>query len=775
MYKYSMGSRLVLSILLLFFSGYSVADSSCGGAVNCASGNLGAMSTTDNQVGVQSNPSSTASANLNSADSTGFKAKTPAKLNVSGQEAGARGKNVSKLNQSIGKKTKFENQFQKFVAQSVGHILPMYGYNLFDQAPDTFAPVEDIPVTPDYTIGPGDELRLHVWGEVEADTSMVVDRNGLIDIPKVGPISVVGIRYQDLQAHLKAAISKVFRNFDLDVSLGKLRSIQVFVVGQAARPGNYTISSLSTLVNALFASGGPSAEGSMRHIQLKRGGHVVTDFDMYDLLLKGDKSKDVPLQSGDVIYIPTIGPMAAITGSVNSPAIYELKDKETLSNLFDMAGGLTNTAAGKMVSVERIENRSIRKVEEFPLSQGGIGKMIHDGDLITVYAISPRFDNAITLRGNIVDPGRHPWHDGMRVSDMIPDKSNLIINSYWLTQNQSANKSVAGQNNLRNDVKHSLAEVNWEYAVIERLNPHDLTTSLIPFNLKKAVIDHDPQQNLLLQPGDVITIFSKDDIQVPVAQRTKYIMLEGEVAHPGIYQALPEETLRQLVERVGGVTPQAYLFGSEFDRISTQKMQQKRLDEFSDKLEADIQRNASKATSAALTPDEAKAAQTQAALQQSLLAKTRQLKATGRIVLQLPENNPQVKDLPDITLDDGDHFTVPATPSTVSVMGSVYNPNAFLYQKKLSVGDYLAESGGATQDADPKDVYVVRADGMVFSKRQGNGYFSRFTGRKALPGDTIVVPENLKQSQGLKTWVDYSQIFFNSALSIASLKVLGVI
>jgi protein involved in polysaccharide export with SLBB domain len=293
--------------------------------------------------------------------------------------------------------------------------------------------------------------------------------------------------------------------------------------------------------------------------------------------------------------------------------------------------------------------------------------------------------------------------------------------------------------------------------------------------LRKAVIDHDPQQNLILQQGDVITIFSKDDIQVPVAQRTKYVMLEGELAHPGIYQVLPGETLRQLVERVGGVTPQAYLFGSEFDRESTQKMQQKRLDEITDKLEAEIQRNATNAAAKAMTPDELTSATTQAQSQQALLVKMRQVKATGRIVLQLPENNPQVKDLPDVALDDGDRFYVPATLSTVSVMGTVYNPNAFLYEPHHSVGDYLAESGGPTQDADPSYVYVVRANGIVFSKQQTSAYFNSFNGRKALPGDTIVVPENLNKSQLTKSIVDYSQIFFNFALSVASLKVLGVI
>ena len=284
----------------------------------------------------------------------------------------------------------FKSEFQNFVAQSIGHQLPMYGYGLFHRAPNTFAPVDNIPVTPDYTIGPGDELMVRLWGQVEANQSVVVDRNGQINLPKIGPVSVVGVRYQNLQTHLKTAIGRMFRNFDLDVSLGKLRSIQVFVVGQAARPGNYSVSSLSTLVNALFATGGPSVKGSMRHIQLKRGDKVVTEFDMYALLLQGDKSKDVQLLPGDVIYIPTIGAMAAITGSVNTPAIFELKGNETLSDLLELAGGFTSVASGNKVAIERIHGREMRKVDEFSLDQDGLTKPMQDGDLVTVYPISPR-------------------------------------------------------------------------------------------------------------------------------------------------------------------------------------------------------------------------------------------------------------------------------------------------------------------------------------------------------------------------------------------------
>ena len=213
-------------------------------------------------------------------------------------------------------------EFQNFIAQSTGRLLPLYGYNLFTNVPSTFAAVENVPVTPDYVIGPGDQILIRIWGQVDGEYRLEVDRDGTVNIPRVGTISVSGIRMQDLQGYVRNAIARNFRNFELSVSLGQLRSIQIFVVGQARRPGSYTVSSLSTLVTALFASGGPSGTGSMRHIQLKRGDRMVSEFDVYDFLTKGDKSKDARLLPGDVIFIPPAGPVAALFGSAKGAPLY---------------------------------------------------------------------------------------------------------------------------------------------------------------------------------------------------------------------------------------------------------------------------------------------------------------------------------------------------------------------------------------------------------------------------------------------------------------------
>src|ERR1039458_176738 len=221
-------------------------------------------------------------------------------------------------------------EFQILVAGSVGYIVPIYGADLFTEVPDTFAPVQRIPVGPDYTIGPGDEILIRTWGQIGQNLHLTVDRSGSIYIPQVGEVHVAGLPFGQLQDFLKSHYAYVFRNFDLNVNLGQLRSIQVFLTGEAQHPGNYPIRSLGTLVNAIFACGGPTIAGSLRHIEVRRGATLVTDFDLYDLLLRGDKSKDVPLQSGDVIYFPPAGPRIAVVGSVQVPAIYELRDKETI-------------------------------------------------------------------------------------------------------------------------------------------------------------------------------------------------------------------------------------------------------------------------------------------------------------------------------------------------------------------------------------------------------------------------------------------------------------
>ena len=656
------------------------------------------------------------------------------------------------------------NEFQEFVASSIGRKLPIYGYSLFDHVPTTFAPVDRIPVTDDYLIGPGDEILIRAWGQIDLDGKLVVDRGGEVFLPKVGALSVAGLKYQQLPEYFRTAIGRVFRNFDLTVSLGQLRSIQVFVVGQARRPGSYTVSSLSTLVNALFASGGPSSAGSMRHIQLKRNNRVVSEFDFYDLLLKGDKSKDARLLPGDVIYIPPAGPSIAIAGSVNVPAIYELREGTTLGGAVEMAGGLATTADGQKATVERIDNHTTRRVEEFPLDGQGLERALKDGDVIRIFSLSPHFENAVTLRGNVAHPGRVAWHNGMRLKDVLPNQDALVTRDYWRATNSAAT--------AENRIARTVPEINWDYAVIQRLNPEDLTARLIPFDLGKLVLQGDEQNNLELEPGDVITIFSQNDLAVPLAKQNKFVRLEGEFRTAGVYRAEPGETVRHLVARAGGFTQNAYLYGGEFTRESVRLDQQKGLDQMIEKLEQDVSRNALAPLGA--SPEEVADSRAKLEAQRQLVGKLREVKATGRVVLDLKPDSAAVGDLPEIALEDGDRFVVPYRPSTVEMLGAVYNTNSFLYRREQRVDDYLKRAGGPTRDADTGRMFVIRADGSVLSRQSVKGLWNGgFASLRLMPGDAIVVPERLNHGSVLKGLRDWSQVFAQFALGAAAIKVIA--
>ncbi len=659
------------------------------------------------------------------------------------------------------------SEFQEFVARSLDRRLSLYGYNLFERVPTTFAPVDRIPVTDDYVIGPGDEVLIRAWGQIDMDGRLVVDRGGEIFLPKVGTLSVAGLRYQQLPEYLRTAIGRVFRNFDLTVNLGQLRSLQVFVVGQARRPGSYTVSSLSTLVNALFVSGGPSSSGSMRHIQLKRNNLVVTEFDIYDLLLKGDKSKDTRLLSGDVIYIPPCGPSMAIAGSVNVPAIYELRDGTTLAGAIEMAGGLATTADGQKAVVERIENHGTRRVEEFPLDERGWQRPVKDGDLVRIFSVSPRIENAVTLRGNVAHPGRVEWHRGMRLRDLIPNQEALVTPDYWNANNAGERSDPQH----RTDVTRTVAEINWDYAVIQRFDAQELTPRLVPFALGKLVREGDEDNNLALEPGDTVIIFSQNDVAVPLAKRSVFLRLEGEFQTAGIFRAQAGETLRQVVERVGGFTANAYLYGAQFTRESVRIAQQKGLDEMIEKFEQDISRSAR--SSSGITPEEVVDRRTTLEEQRRLVDKLRQVKPTGRVVLDLTPTAGGNGDLPDIALEDGDRLLVPSRPSTVAVLGAVYNKNSFLYRRGEPVGAYLKRAGGPTRDADRGRMFLLRADGSVLSKQSVPGLWNGgFSSLRLMPGDAIVVPERLSRGGTLRALRDWSQVFSQFALGAAAINVL---
>lgn len=809
-------------------------------------------------------------------------------------------------------------EFQRFVWGATGRMIPLFGANLFADAVQTYAPVDRIPVPADYVIGPGDELRIRAWGSVDVDFSAQVDRNGQINIPKVGSFGVAGIRAADAEGYLRTQIGRIFKNFELNVTLGQLRSIQIFVVGQAVRPGSYTVSSLSTLVTALFASGGPNPNGSMRHIVLRRSDKVVTELDLYDFLVNGNKRKDARLLPGDVVMIPPAGPRVAVIGAVKAPAIYELASAtESLAQVLAYGGGtsvVTSTTKAQLERVDPSNPRAPRQVTSVTLDTAGLATPLKDADILTAFEVRAAFSNAITLRGNVEHPLRYPYTAGMRVSDLIPERSALITRDYYRRLNRlveflkpeelrgpweangageaplgngagpsvgsqgqmdgSGNRSYgsafaiggnqasgygtqlptgstgsmqglagaasqigpqalggqgsygskfggAGQqgnqaygtagsgsaglgstdvpqgtdgwangssqiaaarqrNDRLPDPDRLLDQVNWDYAVIERMDQRTLATQLIPFNLRKAVVDRDPSNNIELQPGDVVTIFNLRDVRGPLARQTQFVRVEGEVQSPGVYQLMPGETLRQLLLRVGGLTSQAYTYGLEFTRESTRVKQQQSLQDALRRLESTLASSSADQLANASTSDvevakAALAAQQQA--QQAQLNRLRSMVPIGRIALELPLDTKGVDDLPDLPLENGDSVMVPSRPGFVFAVGAVANENALVWRAGRTVHEYL-KSAGVEGGADEDNTFVVRADGSIVHARDNSSFFSNgFQALSLMPGDTIVVPEKVDRTTKMTAFLrgakDWTQILYQFGLGAAAFHTLN--
>ena len=702
---------------------------------------------------------------------------------------------VEDLNRALSRargpaKAEAPNQFQLFVQEATGKLLPHFGAALFD-APQTYMPDAGLAAPSSYVLGPGDEVRLQVWGSVEFAASLVIDRNGQVQIPKVGVISLAGVTVADLVPTVKAQLAKVITNFNVNASLGRLRSIQVYVVGQARQPGTYAVSSLSTLVNALFASGGPSANGSMRAIELRRDGKLVTQIDLYDFITKGDKTRDVALLPGDVIFIPQAGPRVAVLGAFDQSAIYETRPAgESVGAVLSYGGGVASVATVRKALLERVNPglQSAREVVDLALDNTGLQQKLRAGDILTVLPVSAAFANAVTLQGVVAEPVRHRWFAGMRVLDLIPNTEALITPNYFKRKNQLTQGDVSAKApgaveeagaKITDRFRRMADQINWEYAVVERLNRDRLTTELLPFNLGRAVLQRDPKENLALEPGDIVTILGRNELALPQERQVRLVRVEGEVAAPGIYQAMPGETLGQLLRRLGGLTPQAYVFGTEFSRESVRKHQQTNLEVLVRRLEAQAQSNAQNVNSntASSSPQQAQFfAATQQTQLKSQIERLRGLKSSGRVALELDIRAKALTDLPDLALEDGDQIVVPSVPSYVSAFGAVNNENVLLYKPGKTVSD-IVKSAGLTDEAEPDQVFLVRADGTVLGRTDGSNWFGRgFLSTPVMPGDTLVVPSKWDREtsynatvRGLKDW---TQILSNLGLGLAAIKTL---
>ena len=573
-------------------------------------------------------------------------------------------------------------------------------------------------------------MLIQIWGSMERAFSQTVDRNGQITLPSVGPVRIWGLTFKDAREVVRQQLSRYYRGIKTSVLMGRLRTIRVYVVGEVCQPGSFTLSSLSTVTNALFAAGGPVKLGSLRNVQLKRNHHTVGTVDLYDFLLRGDKTRDFRLESGDTIFVPTIGPATAITGEVKRPAIYELRGTTRVSDLIKMAGGKTPRSYLKRVQVIRTKPNAAREVVDLDLTAphndgaSPVDIELQDGDLVIVYPTDPRIYNTIRLVGAVKYPGEYEFKPGMRLGEIIQEGTIL-------------------------------PEAYLEQVEIARLRD-DLTAEILEVNLKQAWAG-DRSQDVQLRPLDQITVRSE-------YRNPGTVKLSGEVKRAGTYTIKPGERLSSVLKRAGGYTDKAYPKGAVLIRKAVQQLESRKLSEFIRSQQARMLAEAGTISSGLGSTSKEDAEAQQAVLSQRLdLLEVLASKATlGRIVIHLDEPGEFEGSPNDVVLQDGDSLDIPVKPSSILVVGSVRSATSVLHKEGEDVQYYVNRAGGLNRGAAPQEMYLVKADGSAISG------FLRL--RDVDPGDVIVVPPSVEaETKWFDVLKDLTTIAGQVGLSVAAL------
>ncbi|HWX30686.1 MAG TPA: SLBB domain-containing protein [Steroidobacteraceae bacterium] len=731
--------------------------------------------------------------------------------------------------------------------------LKPFGYDLFEGVPSTFAPVSDIQVPIDYLVGPGDTLVVQLYGNEPSTYELTVQRDGRINFPKLGPIMLSGLNFDQARSLIENRVSKQLIGARVSVTMGSLRSIRVFVLGEAEKPGSYTVSGLSTMTNALFVSGGVKKIGTLRNIELKRNGRLVTTLDLYDLLLHGDTSNDRQLLPGDVIFIPPIGRTVSVDGAVRRPAIYELKMENTVAQAIDLAGGLLPDADGSLGQLERILPSRLRQMRNIDLISGdGRATIMANGDKLTIPAIRPTLENSVVLTGHVFRPGQFEYHAGLRLTDIlsnfdelrpnadehyimirrqVPPDEKIEVVSADLSRALAARGSVADPElrardkifvfDLSADRERVLEPVIRElelqatpdrpeqivsidgrvkapghYPLEPTMHVSDLIraggsledaafrgdaeltryevvdgdvrrTDLIPVNLA-AIRRGDSGADLPLKPYDILVIKP-----IPQWVEPGTIELSGEVRFPGKYPIHQGETLYSALQRAGGPTDFAFAEGAVFIREELKKRERDQLDLLANRMQSDLAALSLEAIASSAATSSSAGASSAAqglAVGQQIMSQLRDAKPVGRLVIDLdrvmkgPSGGPE-----DVVLRNGDKLLVPKKTQEITILGEVQSPTSHVYEAGLTRDDYIARSGGTTQKADRRRIYVVRANGDVISGER-SGWFRRSKSVEMHPGDTIVVPFDTERVRALPLWQAVTTIIYNLAVALLAVR-----
>ncbi|MBX5460602.1 MAG: SLBB domain-containing protein [Steroidobacteraceae bacterium] len=429
--------------------------------------------------------------------------------------------------------------------------LKPFGYDLFERAPSTFAPVTNVPVPADYIVGPGDEFDVQLYGNQNRTLRLVVGRDGVVSFPELGPINVAGQRFTTVKQTIEERVERQMIGVRASLSMGDTRAIRVFVLGEATRPGSYTISGLGTITSALFAAGGVKPIGSLRNIQLKRQGVVVRNFDLYDMLIRGDTTDDARLLPGDVVFIPPVGPTITVQGEVRRPAIYEVTKNSTIADVVDLAGGLTAEADISKASLTRITENQQRVVISVSLTGAeASAQSVRNGDVLQISRLKPTLDSGVVVQGHVFSPATYAYREGLRLTDVIRSVDELKPN----------------------------ADIN--YLLIRRELPPNRQVTVLSADLGAALNAPGSEQDVLLMPRDRIIVFdletSRERIIRPLMNElrtqsnfnrpTEIVSVDGQVRVPGEYPLEPGMRVSDLIRAGGNLTDAAYGGKAELTR-----------------------------------------------------------------------------------------------------------------------------------------------------------------------------------------------------------------
>ena len=730
---------------------------------------------------------------------------------------------------------------------AIEQALPRYGRSLFNRAVSTFAPTDDAPVPDEYRLGVGDQLVVQLFGKENATYTLSVGRDGNINFPKLGAITVSGLTFEDSRALIDTRIEQQLIGVEAVVTLGRLRAISVFMAGEVRTPGAYSVSALTTVTQALFQAGGVNNIGSLRGIQVRRAGEIVAIFDVYDLLMRGDPSGDIRLQSGDVLFVPTIDSVVEVRGEVRRPMAYELVGGETVADLIAMAGGFTKEAFGELAVLVRTSlEGGLPSAESLNLLESNVMSLaLRDGDILQVPSTGDTLANSVSVEGAVYRPGTFGWREGLRVSDLLGNAERDLLPVADLT-----------------------------YSLIVRVKNRLLDIEVIQFSLIDSILNPGSAGDPTLNVGDQLLIFSAPDLEdvspdayarqkllVPVLQKLRLqaregeptlsakvvgavkapgeypilsnyevgdlidaaggllesadttnaelrrveltrgggldvhysdvrfdsagnvlgnvrlqsrdivtvrkianwspedlIEIRGEVLFPGVYVIAPGETISQVIERAGGLTPLAFPEGAVFNRVAIAARETERARAFAEDIRQSY-------ATRLLTEEK-----TSASLEEVLLI-TKQLdsiEGSGRLLIDLPAALRGVRDA-DYKVESGDFLRIPRASDTVSVVGEVRQPGTHVYQSGLSIDDYISLSAGTTPRSDAGAAYIVRANGAVITIDSSWWRFADNSSSQLKPGDSIVVPVDSQYKESLAQWRDVTQIIYQGMVSVAAI------